>query len=50
MNPINYVRENIDPKIVVSSVVAAVAIGALAYAMKQSGIAPLQAVAKAAGK
>ena len=32
------------------AVVAAVAIGALAYAMKQSGIAPLQAVAKAAGK
>lgn len=49
-DPIQYVRQNTDPKIVVSGVVAALAVGVVVYAMKSSGIAPLAAVAKAAGK
>jgi|25BtaG_2_1085352.scaffolds.fasta_scaffold39878_2 hypothetical protein len=50
MNPVKYVKDNTDPKIVVSSVVAAFAVGGALLLLKNSGVGPLQAVAKAAGK
>ena len=40
-------KENIDTKIVVSTVVGSVVTGLLAYALLRSGIRPLQEVAKA---
>ena len=50
MDPVKYVKDNTDPNIEVSSVVAAVAVGGALLLLKNSGVGPLQAVAKAAGK
>ncbi|WP_157933821.1 hypothetical protein [Alloalcanivorax mobilis] len=49
-DPVGYVRQNTDPKIVVSSVIAAIAVGGVLLLMSKSGVGPLQAVARAAGK
>lgn len=49
-DPVGYLRQHTDPRIVVSAVVAAIAVGGVLLLMKHSGIGPLQAVAKAAGK
>lgn len=40
-------KENIDTKIVVSTVVGSIVTGFIAYALIKSGVRPLQEVAKA---
>ena len=48
IDPVDYIKKNTDPTIVVSGIVTALAIGAVFFAFKNSGIGALKAVASAA--
>lgn len=46
-DPVEYVKQNTSPEIVVSGVVTALAVGLIVLAFRNSGIAPLKAAAGA---
>jgi len=50
IQPYQYVKRNTDPTLVVSTIVAAFALGSTLFILRRSGIAPLQEVAKIAKK
>jgi len=47
-DPVKYIKENTDSKIVVSGIVTALAVGAVFFAFRKSGVGALKAVASAA--
>lgn len=48
MNKLDYIKQNLDPKVIISGIAALAVFGAITYAAVRSGVAPLKTVANVA--